>query len=468
MTFSTMNPRFTYRVFNALLVPVYPLLAGYLLWRRYVQKRSAASARGQLGYVPAESLKRLHDGRVSGAPVIWLHAVSVGEQIAARPVARALKEAIPGCRIALSVTTDTGFQTARSAFESGGADALFYFPLDLPFAVSRALSAVRPDVFITMETELWPNFLHLARARKVLCFLANGRVSDNLLQRAAKTKWLWRWMLSNLNSLLMRSEFDAERMREIIRQTAGQGNTSGARTPEVLVTGDVKLDGLQSLSESQNLCAKWRKDLGIEESELLWVCGSTHPGEEALALEVFAEIQKSIPQLKLLLAPRHIERVGDVAKLIEAHNFPFARRSDLSKNISASSLPKVLLLDTVGELAEVYAAADLAFVGGSLIPRGGHNLLEPLLKGVPVLFGPHTANFRAHAELIQAAKLGDRVQNKTELAAKALEWLENEQRRSALPLQIEETLAPHQGAPARIASRIAAELAASQAEGGTR
>jgi 3-deoxy-D-manno-octulosonic-acid transferase len=453
-----MNAQFTFWLFNLLLLPFYPLLAIYTLWRRFIQKKSAASFAGQWGNVPREvihalrpqggSTPSLQPPASNPRKVIWLHAVSVGEQMAARPIARALKNEMPDCVIALSATTDTGFQTAQAALKAGEADAIFYFPMDWPLAVSRAMDAIRPAVFLAVETELWPNFLHLARRRGVLCYLVNGRVSDNLLQRASKTKWLWRWIFSNLNTLLMRSEFDAQRMQKIAQEVQAPNAQK-----KIIALGDVKLDGANALENSRALREKWRAALGFAESDLIIIFGSTHPGEEEIALRVFQNLRASFPDLKLLLAPRHIERTDEVQSLIEAQHFSLARRSEIGKQNNA-----VILLDTVGELSEIYAAGDLAFVGGSLIPRGGHNVLEPVLRGVPVFFGPHMANFRAHAELVKANALGDEAQDENELQEKLADWLRDENRRRVLPAQAARALAPHQGAPERIAQTIAKQL----------
>ena len=381
--------------------------------------------------------------------MFWIHAVSVGEQVAARPVARALKAQIPNCKIVISATTDTGFSTAQNyALKAGEADAVFYFPLDLPFAVSRVLKTIRPNVFIAVETELWPNFLHLARARGVLCVLANGRVSDNLLKRAIKTKWLWRWMISNLDALLMRADFDSNRMKEIARAVSAVNSEN-----KILVTGDVKLDGARELSRRDEWRTKWREELKIAPEDLLLVFGSTHPGEEEIALRVFEKLRAKFPNLRLLLAPRHIERTSEVLALIQAQNISLSRRSEISNNESS-----VILLDTIGELSKIYAAADVAFVGGSLVPRGGHNVLEPILRGVPVVFGPHMANFRASAEMVENSLLGDKVESENQLETKLESWLRDDARRNELPQLAASTLAPHQGAPNRIAAHIAEQL----------
>lgn len=430
-----------YGNYNALVTPLLPGLAAYTVWRRYGKKKSAASFKGQWGGVPAEVARALNSG-APNAPRIWVHAVSVGEQIAARPVLRALRQEMPEARIALSVTTDTGHETAGAAIKAGEADALFYFPLDTPVAVKRVLKVVRPDAFLSMETELWPNVLHLSKRCGAKTFLVNGRVSDNLLKRAPKMGWLWRWMLLSLDGLLMRSAFDAERMASL-----------GARPEQLHTTGDVKLDAV-SPSDAEDKAAisrRWRDTLNIDSGALLWVAGSTHPGEEEPLLKAYAALKQEFPKLRLVIAPRHIERAEEVAGVVRTAMLPVARRTQMT----AGGRGEVIVLDTVGELSQLYAAADVAFVGGSLIPRGGHNVLEPVLRGVPVAYGPNVANFREAAALVEAAGVGRRVQNAAELTSALRSWLASETERQAVAKRASEALVEHQGAAARVAKIVA-------------
>jgi len=433
--------------YNALIAPLLPGVAAYTLWRRYGQKKSPQSFRGQWGSVPAEAINALHADSALRTPhsaLIWLHAVSVGEQIAARAVLRALREAMPEARIALSVTTDTGMETARATQKLGLADAVFYFPLDAPWAIRRVLRAVRATVFLTMETELWPNILHLAKASGAQTFLVNGRVSDNLLKRAPLLGWIWRWMMLNLDGLLMRSEFDAKRIE-----------TLGAAREKIHVTGDVKLDADAPDAESQSATReRWREILKLGDA-LFWVAGSTHAGEESLVFQAYFSLQKEFPNLRLLIAPRHIERCGEVIEIARAQNLEIVRRTQIE---TAQASNPIILLDTVGELGEIYAAADVSFVGGSLIPRGGHNVLEPVLRGVPVAFGPHVQNFREAAALVQRAQIGKLVSDENELTQTLAAWLRDENERHEITIRARESLEVHRGAAMRVAEIIVQKL----------
>ncbi|MEO6908791.1 MAG: glycosyltransferase N-terminal domain-containing protein, partial [Abditibacteriaceae bacterium] len=368
-------------LYNILLLLLWPAAATYMLWRRFGLKKSTPSWKGQWGNVPHE----VPDVLKSASPRFWIHAVSVGEVMAARPVARALKSTFPNCGIVISTTTDTGQDAARQGVERGEFDAIFYFPLDFAWTVQRVYKAVQPDAILLLETELWPNFLHLAKRRGIKVFQINGRVSDNLLRQATRWRGVWKWMTGNITAMFVRSDFDAKRLEQL-----------GVPSSKVLLTGDVKLDGIDANTNAARERRRIRELLGIDESSLFWIGGSTHDGEEVLLLEAQKALQSQFQSLRLLIAPRHLERTEAVLQLAREKGFTVIRRSQLSN--AASGENAIIILDTVGELAEFYAAADVAFVGGSLIQRGGHNVLEPVLVGVPVLFGPNMNNFRAAAQ----------------------------------------------------------------------
>lgn len=421
-------------LFNALLAPFIPGLWLYTLHRRFVRGKSAQSYAGQWGEItPAMRKFGRHDG-----PKIWLHAVSVGETMAARPLARAIKTQMPNAKIVLSSTTDTGHEVALSAVKAGEADLAIYFPLDLPFVLRRVLNALQPNAIGFVETELWPNLLELARRRGIATFQLNGRVSDNLLKSAPRLGPLWKWMNRNVGQFQMRGELDATRLRSL-----------GVAASKVTVVGDVKLEAPPVSTEE--LRRKWRDELALGGAKLL-IVGSTHPGEEAMILDAMTQDFRT---WSIAIAPRHIERADEVAALIEARGLKVARRSKNEKFWDANT---VFLLDTVGELADFYAAGDVAFVGGSLIPRGGHNVLEPILRGVPVLFGPHMMNFRAAAELVSAGELGEQIEDAENLRMAVSRW-QNLSTGDRFPLRIESALASHRGAAARAAQLIAQALA---------
>jgi 3-deoxy-D-manno-octulosonic-acid transferase len=426
-------------LYNFFLILLWPAAAIYMLWRRFGLKKSAESWRGQWGNVPNE----VPDALKSTSPRFWIHAVSVGEVMAARPVARALKSTFPGCGIVVSTTTDTGQDAARQGIERGEFAAAFYFPLDFAWTVQRVFKTVQPDAILLLETELWPNFLHLAKRRGIKVFQINGRVSDNLLRQATRWRGAWKWMTGNITAIFVRSDFDAQRLTQL-------------RVPpsKVLLTGDVKLDGIDADADAAKERQRIRQLLGIDETSLFWIAGSTHEGEEVLLLEAQQILQSQCDQpLRLLIAPRHPERVEEVLQLARDKGFAVIRRSQLSNENSEKDA--IIILDTVGELAEFYAAADVAFVGGSLIKRGGHNVLEPVLVGVPVLFGPSMNNFRAAADLVQDANVGQLIHSKTELTEALQNWLKDPAKRAQVIQNAQELLSQHQGAAQRVAEWIA-------------
>jgi 3-deoxy-D-manno-octulosonic-acid transferase len=348
---------------------------------------------------------------------------------------------MPDCVIALSNTTDGGHDAAQALLKSGEVDALFFFPLDVPPAVRRTLNALRPDAILFMETELWPNLLHIAGRRGIETFLINGRVSDNLLKTAPRLGPVWKWMSGNMGHFLMRGEVDAERLTQL-----------GVPDEKIAVTGDVKLEA-PPVSTTE-LRATWRSRLGLQEDELLWLAGSTHPGEEAMLLQAYRELLPAWPPLRLAIAPRHIDRTSEVLDAVRQAGFEAVPRSS-ERPLEPNS---VYVLDTVGELSDFYAAADLSFVGGSLIERGGHNMLEPVLRGSPVLFGPYVMNFRTAAELVSSTGLGQMVASAEELVPAANQWLWPASERAAFAARVEGALGQHRGAANRIAAQVARAL----------
>ncbi len=417
-------------LFNALLAPLLPGLWAWTAFRRYGQKKSAASFAAQWGRV-TPAMRAF--GRASG-PRVWIHAVSVGETMAAKPILRALRDEIPGVRLALSNTTDAGRELGLMLERSGEVDLAFGFPLDVPFVLAPVLNAIRPDAIGFVETELWPNLLHMAARRGIPTFLLNGRVSDNLLKTAPKLGPLWRWMSGNVARFLMRGEADAARLRAL-----------GVAPEKIVVVGDIKLEAPPV--QSAELRALWRDRLGLTTEPLL-VAGSTHEGEEQMLLRAFTSLRETNPALRLALVPRHLDRAPAIADQIQGAGWRVVRRS-LNDAPDATS---VYLLDSTGELADFYAAADVAVVGGTLIERGGHNLLEPVLRGAPVVFGPSVANFRAAAELILANGLGAQT-TPDALADTLAAWLARP--KAGYVARVAGVLAPHQGAATRMAREVA-------------
>ncbi|MBI1847277.1 MAG: 3-deoxy-D-manno-octulosonic acid transferase [Candidatus Rokubacteria bacterium] len=315
-------------------------------------------------------------------PSIWVHAVSVGEAIAAAPIVQALRQRYPELPLVVTTVTDTGARVVRERY--AGLATHRFFPLDLPGAVRRVADAIDPAFLVCMETEIWPNVLRELARRGVPVMIANGRLSDRSYRRYRLVRRPLARVLADVRVFGMRSEEDARRMLRL-----------GAPAGRVFVTGNVKNEAPADAAGALEL---WRRLLGLTPAQRVWIAGSTHRGEEAAALDAHAAARRTCEDLVLVLAPRHPERVPEVCALVKARGWPVVRRSALPRDRTREA---VIVLDTVGELAQLYSIADVVFVGGSLIPTGGgHNMLEPAARRRAVLFGPFTSNFRESAALL--------------------------------------------------------------------
>ncbi len=324
----------------------------------------------RLGFVRGELVELLK--KRPGRKVIWLHAVSVGEVLAVSRVVAELDAALPAHRVVISTTTRTGQALARERF---GAERVFYCPLDLPWAVSAYLKALKPAMLVLAETEFWPNLLSGCFRRGIPVVVVNARISDRSWPRYQRLQGLWKVFLSRLTSVLAQTETDAERLREL-------------GCEHVTVGGNLKFD-VRATEEADAT----RLLQQFSDSLRLIVAGSTLKGEEAMLLRAWTKLLAKDAQLAMVIAPRHPERFEAVAELLEASGFPWRRRSVFGD--SALAAGEIVLLDSIGELASVYALAAVAFVGGSLVAAGGHNPLEPAQFGVPVVIGDHYLNFQA-------------------------------------------------------------------------
>lgn len=342
--------------------------------------------------------------RVRPESPLWIHAVSVGEVGAAAPLIRALRERYPYRSILVTTYTPTGYATVARQFGETVHHA--YFPYDLPVIVRRFLRHFRPCMLLLMETELWPNVIHECHARGIPVLLVNGRMSERSARRYRAFRGLCASMLAEVTRFAAQTEADAARLA-----------TLGAAAGRITVTGSLKFDVHLPPSIYEE-GASIRRELGA--SRAILMAGSTRQGEEELLLQALRQLRRQFPELLMILAPRHPERFDSVAELLMREGWRVARRSR-AEVVTAGT--EVLLLDTMGELLKFYAASDLAFVGGSLMPLGGHNVLEPATVGVPVLAGPHLFNFAEIAEKLRLAGALVIVSGPEALAREAAGWL---------------------------------------------
>ncbi len=378
----------------------------------------------RLGRVPQ---RLLYD---AGGPTIWIHAVSVGEVLAISRVVEELRAQLPGWRIVVSTTTDTGQKLARQRF---GESNVFYLPLDLPFAVRPFLQALSPKLLVLAESEFWPNLLHWARLSGAAVAVVNARVSDRSLPGYLRFRKLLQPVMQNVDLFLAQSGEDARRLIQI-----------GAPPDRVHVSGNLKFE--VKLPSKSDIVGQFRNTIQREEIGPVIVAGSTLEGEDTLLVEMFRSVVTEYPGAVLVLAPRHPERFNAVADLLASSGLGFQRRSqwDGRKLIAGG----VFLLDTIGELASLYEFADLTFIGGSLVPRGGHNVLEAAQFGKAVLVGPHTENFRDTIEIFRRAD-ALRVVAPPSLTPTVLQLLENHDERAALGQRALEVVRSQQGATER-------------------
>ncbi len=371
----------------------------------------------RLGYLP-----NFQRGEKS---VVWLHCVSVGETNAARPLVNELLRKYPDLRLVVSTTTKTGQELAREVF-ADSAEFVFYFPFDWRFTVRRALRKIKPSVVLIMETELWFNFLRETHESGAKIVIVNGRLSEKSVNRYLYVKNFIQRVLQFVYLALMQENKDAERIIQL-----------GIRADKVKVTGNIKFD--QDFDETENqLTQEFRQRFAISETAPLIVAASTHAPEEVWILEAFTEVwKKSEGKLpRLLIAPRHPERFAEVVELIKNAGFEWSRRSE--KPSDKDKIAEIILLDSIGELRAIFPLAEIVFVGGSLIPHGGQNILEPAIARKAIVTGFYTMNFAeivkeflAQNALVQLPKLDER-EISAKLAEVFSELLQNDERRQKL------------------------------------
>ncbi len=416
-----------YLLYSALLAA--GLLASLPYW--IFGKRPHGKYREGLGERLGKVPPRL---QAHSRPAIWVHAVSVGEVLAVSELARELGRRFPKYRVVVSTTTATGQRLATKHF---GEDSVFYFPLDFAFAIRPYLSALRPRLVVLAETEFWPNFLRVAHVSGARVAVVNARISDRSRPGYRRFRFILRRVLRNVDLFLAQTSEDASRLRDI-----------GAPADRVQVSGNLKFD--VSAPAPPPIVDSLRSHLQQAGAGPVLVCGSTVEGEEALLLRAFENVLASHPRAVMILAPRRPERFNEVAQLLEKLGIRFWRRSSWNGDAIAGG---VFLVDTIGELASLYALADVAFVGGSLVPRGGHNIIEPAQYGVPILVGNHTENFRDIVGLFQSQD-AVRVVGPAELRGVFMDLLSNERERVALGRRGAQTLRSQLGATDRTVAAL--------------
>src|SRR5579862_1940188 len=418
-----------YLIYSALLAAALLVSLPYWLLEWVRHGKYSAGLGERLGRVPRRLAPQ------PNRPAIWIHAVSLGEVLAVSGLVEELRKRFPKHRVVISTTTDTGQKLARTRF---GAESVFYFPLDFAFAVRPYLAALRPELMVIAETEFWPNLLRLAHRSGARIAIVNARISDRSWPGYRRFRHFLVKILPQIDLFLAQTAEDANRLQDI-----------GAPSERIEVTGNLKFDMLAPLALP--IVASLRACFQSNNSGPVIVSGSTVDGEERLLLRAFANVLASHPGAVMILAPRRPERFNEVAELLQVLGMKFWRRSLWSGDPIVGG---VLLLDTIGELAALYALADVAFVGGSLVPRGGHNIIEPALHGVPVVVGTHTENFRDMVALFQSRD-AVRIVGPAELPLVLMELIASPAERESLGRRAAETLQSQMGATVRTVQALA-------------
>lgn len=410
---------FAWTFFVLLLLPFFPLLKNHRLARRLAFRLPGREVKG---------------------PTIWIHALSVGEVLSALSLVKSLRRRFPHEKIAFTVTTRQGMEIARRELE-GEVLGPLPLPLDFWWSMGRFIGLLQPKLFVLVETDIWPGLLDRLARKKIPAVLVNGRVSPGTLRSYKRFRFFVKNVLALFCRCLMQTDLDRARLLE-----------TGAAESNVKSVGNIKFDRDHAPMGEKERC-DWLKTLGFGKEDTIWLAGSTHRGEEKLLLEIFEQIRPRFSRLRLVIAPRRVERAEEVQRLAESEGFTAALRS--SKPVSHPR-SDVLVLDTMGELGRIYGIAYISFVGGSLVSEGGHNLLEPAGFGCPVLFGPYTDDFKTMAELLIEAGGGMRVSDGRQLSQAVRNLLSRPEERARMGARALRFVESNRGALDRVMNEIAA------------
>lgn len=424
-----------YRLYDILLHVALVLSLPFFIIKMLTVKKYREGLSERFGFIGHDKLRRL-----KGSPVVWFHAISVGETKAALPVLRLFKETHPDMKVVFSTVTMTGNRCAIKEC-AGLADVVIYFPLDLSWTVRRAINRINPRMLIVVEKEIWPNMILSLSKRAVSVIIVNGTISERSFKRFMRFGFLFREVFSAISYFAARTEEDCERAIKagVARERAGS-------------VGNIKFDIAQPDSSPERR-ARLLSSMALSSDDTVIVAGSTHKGEEEMILSAYAALRRRFKTLKLVLAPRHPERFDDVEALIRKTGIAFGRRSNITHGIMTGA--EIILLDTVGELMNVYSIASIAFVGGSLVRGiGGHNLLEPALHAKPVIYGGHLTTYLGMAELLEANRGGARVEDEASLEAAIERLLSDSALRSRMGEAAKKAVEANRGAARRTMSII--------------
>jgi len=395
-----------YILYNIILVIAAIFVVPYFLFKIIFTGKYRKSFIPKLG---GRQKKKLAD--LAKGPRVWIHAVSVGEVTAAAPIIACLKKKRPEVEIILSTTTETGREMAKKFIKE--AAALIYFPLDIPVIVRHIINMADPNVLVLVETEIWPNFLKICKQRRMKTLMVNGRISPRSYRRYRQTAFFWKKVLGYLDFAGMISNVDSDRIKAI-----------GMDAARIKVLGNAKYDGLAS-KVSPILKEEIARRFNVRENEKFFVAGSTHPGEDEIIIRVYKKIAEKYPDFKLIIVPRHIERTNDIINLLKQEKLNDIITLTNINNGKQRKEERIIIVDVIGELFKVYSLACIVFCGGSLVPKGGQNILEAAAWGKVVFYGPSMEDFIHEKTLLEDAGCGITVKNEEELFQGIIKTLEN-------------------------------------------
>jgi 3-deoxy-D-manno-octulosonic-acid transferase len=423
-------------LYSVAIVILAVVLSPWFLYQAIRYRKYIGSAAQRMGYLPVSF-------NLDGDDSIWLHAVSVGEALTARALIADLRERYPNLKLFLSTTTLTGQQVAARLQD---VDAVFFLPFDLPPFVNRTLRLVRPRLFIMMETEIWPNLLHACRRAHVKTMLVNGRISSRSYSRYGLVRPFFRRVLAHVDRFCMQSDESARRVVEL-----------GADPARVTVTGSLKFDSLESPAAAAGRGeGRVLRYFRIPASRPVFMAASTLKGEESAVLSAFAAVRRAQPSTLLIMAPRKPERFSEAEALARAEGLRVVRRRELA--VDAEPRADVIILDTIGELAHLFQVATVVFVGGSLVDRGGHNILEPAVHGKPIVFGPYMTNFTEIVDTFLKNQAAVQVGTPAELASALVRLMGDPVERARLGAAARALVEANRGAKRRTLDSIAGVL----------
>jgi 3-deoxy-D-manno-octulosonic-acid transferase len=424
-----------YFLYNVLLMLAAVFAGPYYGFKMLFAGKYRKSLGPKLGMIPEETYAAMR-----GSPRIWIHAVSVGEVTAAAPILSSIREQLPEACLVLSTSTETGQDMARRLVK--GATAVIYYPLDIPWTVRKVLDHIKPDLFVPVETEIWPNFMRACREMGVRIILVNGRLSPRSFHRYAATRFFWKQIIRWFDAICVISEVDAQRARKL-----------GMPQDRIHVFGNAKYDGLASQARPA-LQDEMASRLPIRPGEPVLVAGSTHEGEEKLVLHVYRKLLKREPLFKLILVPRHIERSQSVLRIVREEGFEDCVTLSEINGGRGYNDERIILVDVIGELFKLYSLATVVFCGGSLVPKGGQNILEPAAWGKVVFYGPSMEDFSQERAILEGVGAGIMIQNEQGLYEGIMSLIRNPGEMRDRGQKGREAVAANMGASVRYAEMV--------------